>query len=114
MTSHPDLAPPGGAPAQLKTKAVRMSPTRRASGPPRPAGLIWLALATVYVVWGSTYLGIRIVTESLPAFGSAAVRFTVAAAIGAALLLVRRGPAALRLRRAQLGAVALVGVILIA
>jgi len=114
MTSHPDIAPPGGAPAQLKTKAVRMSPTRRATLPSRRAGLLWLALATVYVVWGSTYLGIRIVTESLPAFGSAALRFTLAAALGAAFLLVRRGPSALRLRPAQLGAVALVGATMIA
>jgi drug/metabolite transporter (DMT)-like permease len=54
------------------------------------------------------------VTESLPAFGSAALRFTLAAAIGAAFLLVRRGPAALRLLPAQLGAVAMVGAIMIA
>jgi drug/metabolite transporter (DMT)-like permease len=114
MTSHPDIAPPAGTPAQLKTKAGRMSPTRRAAFPSQRAGLVWLALATVYVVWGSTYLGIRIVTESLPAFGSAALRFTLAAAIGAAFLLVRRGPAALRLRPAQLGAVALVGATMIA
>jgi drug/metabolite transporter (DMT)-like permease len=54
------------------------------------------------------------VTESLPAFGSAALRFTLAASIGAAFLLVRRGPAGLRLGKAQLVAVALVGATMIA
>jgi drug/metabolite transporter (DMT)-like permease len=75
---------------------------------------VWLALATVYVVWGSTYLGIRIVTESLPAFGSAALRFAAAAVIVAAVLVIRRGPAALRVRPAQLAGAALVGTLLIA
>lgn len=46
----------------------------------RPA-LIWVGLAIVYVVWGSTYLGIRITVEKLPPFASAAARFAVAAAV---------------------------------
>ena len=44
---------------------------------PNPLAL-WLALAAVYVIWGSTYLAIRIVVEYLPAFGSAALRFGAA------------------------------------
>ena len=39
------------------------------------------ALMVVYVVWGSTYLGIRYVVESLPPFLSAGVRFVVAGAL---------------------------------
>lgn len=35
------------------------------------------AFAVVYVVWGSTYLGIRIMVEHLPPFLSAGVRFLV-------------------------------------
>ena len=32
-----------------------------------PRALVWGALATVYVVWSSTYLGIRVVVRSMPA-----------------------------------------------
>lgn len=49
-----------------------------------------LALATVYVIWGSTYLAIRVAVETLPPFLMAGTRFLVA---GAALLAfaIRRG-----------------------
>jgi drug/metabolite transporter (DMT)-like permease len=36
------------------------------------------ALLAVYVIWGSTYLGIRIVLESMPPFASASARFLLA------------------------------------
>jgi drug/metabolite transporter (DMT)-like permease len=61
------------------------------SDPPHPAKtLVFLAFAVIYVVWGSTYLAIRIVVETMPPFLSAAARFLVA---GGALLafLVWRG-----------------------
>lgn len=40
-----------------------------------------LAFAAVYVVWGSTYLAIRIVVESLPPALSAGIRFVVAGVV---------------------------------
>jgi drug/metabolite transporter (DMT)-like permease len=39
------------------------------------------ALATVYVVWGSTYLGIDIAIRSLPPFTMLAIRFAIAGAL---------------------------------
>jgi drug/metabolite transporter (DMT)-like permease len=39
---------------------------------------IWTALLIVYVVWGSTYLAIRIAIETLPGFSMAGVRFLLA------------------------------------
>jgi len=36
-----------------------------------------LALAAVYVIWGSTYLGIRFAIETLPPFAMAGVRFVI-------------------------------------
>src|SRR5262245_53034561 len=39
---------------------------------------IWTALLIVYVVWGSTYLAIRIAIETLPAFSMGGVRFLIA------------------------------------
>lgn len=50
--------------------------------PPRPSRLlIILAFAAIYVIWGSTYLGIRYAIETLPPFLMAATRFWIAGAI---------------------------------
>ncbi|PZF97312.1 EamA family transporter [Micromonospora deserti] len=68
----------------------------------------------VYVLWGSTYLGIRFAVESLPPLGSAAARFAAAGLVLAVVLRLRRGPGALRVERRQLGSAALVGVLLLA
>jgi drug/metabolite transporter (DMT)-like permease len=38
---------------------------------------IWMALAAVYLIWGSTYLAIRFTVETLPPFTSAAARFII-------------------------------------
>jgi drug/metabolite transporter (DMT)-like permease len=49
---------------------------------PAPSTLrVALALATVYVIWGSTYLAIAIAIESMPPFWMAGVRFVVAGAL---------------------------------
>jgi drug/metabolite transporter (DMT)-like permease len=42
---------------------------------------IWVALALVYVVWGSTYLGIDLAVRTIPPFPMAAARFLVAGAL---------------------------------
>ena len=39
---------------------------------------IGLALATIYLTWGSTYLAIRIAVETMPPFAMAALRFIIA------------------------------------
>ena len=39
---------------------------------------LWLALLTIYVIWGSTYLGIAVAIESVPPFLMAGFRFIVA------------------------------------
>lgn len=49
--------------------------------------LVLLCLGLVYVVWGSTYFGIKVAIETLPPLGMLAARFMVA---GALLLLVLR------------------------
>jgi drug/metabolite transporter (DMT)-like permease len=55
-------------------------------GSPSPRAYV-LAFATVYLVWGSTYLAIRVAVESMPPFALAAVRFALA---GALLMTVLR------------------------
>ncbi|MFF4649252.1 EamA family transporter [Streptomyces sp. NPDC001380] len=74
---------------------------------------MWAALAVVYVVWGSTYLGIRIVVETMPPFLSAAARFVTAGLLLAGLVAWRQGPAALRATPRQLASAALVGLLLL-
>src|SRR5262245_21175768 len=54
------------------------TPTAR----PRPGRLILvLAFATIYFVWGSTYVAMKFSIETLPPFSMAGTRFLVAALI---------------------------------
>ncbi|WP_175409113.1 EamA family transporter [Streptomyces sp. TRM64462] len=106
-TPAADAAPPASRPPE-GSAPVRPGPARRRIG-----GAVWAALAIVYVVWGSTYLGIRVVVETLPPFLSAGARFVVAGLVLAALLAWRQGPAALRVTRAQLASTAVVGLLLL-
>ncbi|MGK4579132.1 EamA family transporter [Kitasatospora sp. HPMI-4] len=105
---------------------VRLGTRRRVVGPKasasldRPArrpqsmsGMAWLALAVVYIVWGSTYLGIRIAVETLPPLLSAAARFITAGAMLIAVLAWRRGTAALYVTPRQLASAALIGLLLL-
>jgi len=48
--------------------------------PGRP-GAVWAALITVYIAWGSTFLAIRYVVETMPPFLTASVRFLIAGGI---------------------------------
>ena len=50
------------------------------SEPPRAARVV-LALAAVYLIWGSTYLAIRFAIETLPPLAMAGTRFVIAGAI---------------------------------
>ena len=84
-----------------------MAPSRRAS-----SLNVWLALGTVYVVWGSTYLAIAIAVETLPPLLYSGVRFTLAGLLLAAWLAFRRVD--LRISRSQLGGAAAVGMLMLA
>jgi drug/metabolite transporter (DMT)-like permease len=46
-----------------------------------PLFLILLAFAAVYLIWGSTYLGIRLATQTMPPFLMAGSRFVIAGAL---------------------------------
>ncbi|MBI2929930.1 MAG: drug/metabolite exporter YedA [Verrucomicrobia bacterium] len=48
------------------------------SNPASPRGLVLAAFATIYLVWGSTYLGIRFAVETIPPFLMGAGRFLIA------------------------------------
>ena len=36
---------------------------------------VWIALLALYIVWGSTYLGIKVAIETIPPFLHAGIRF---------------------------------------
>ncbi|MEU8838607.1 EamA family transporter [Streptomyces roseus] len=83
------------------------------SAPRAITGAVWTALGLVYVVWGSTYLAIRIVVQTMPPFLSAGARFIAAGLLLLGLVAWRYGPGALRATRGQVGSAALVGLLLL-
>lgn len=74
--------------------------------------MLWAALATIYVVWGSTYLAIRIMVETMPPLLAAGVRFAVAGAILWTVLRLRGGAERVRITRGQAIGAALAGTLL--
>ena len=68
------MAPPAG---RLTAPALTSSP----SSPSPSRSALLLAFATLYLVWGSTYLAIRIAVASLPPFAMGALRFGGAGAV---------------------------------
>ena len=70
-----------------------------------------IALWTVYLVWGSTYVAIKISVRTLPALLSAGFRFLLAGAL-LALILTLRGRS-IRVTRRELASSALLGIALL-
>jgi drug/metabolite transporter (DMT)-like permease len=73
---------------------------------------VWVALWVVYIVWGSTYLGIELASETMPGIFAAGIRFTIAGVLMLAFLAWRYGLPSLRVSRAALAACAVVGLLL--
>jgi len=87
--------------------------TSRVSSSMRRARVeLWVALWVVYLVWGSTYLGIKVAVRTLPPLLTAGTRFLAAAALLAAVLLVARR--SLRVVRREALSAAGLGVVLLA
>ena len=76
-------------------------------------GRVWLGLLTLYLVWGSTYLGIAIAVETIPPFLMAGVRFLTAGLILLAWSMAREGGAFVPPTRRQWRISAIVGSLLI-
>jgi drug/metabolite transporter (DMT)-like permease len=82
--------------------------------PPPQEMRVWAALGAIYLIWGSTYLAIRLMVETVPPALGAGVRFVLAGAIMMVALAARRGPGALRIPGRQLAWCAAVGTLLAA
>jgi drug/metabolite transporter (DMT)-like permease len=68
----------------------------------------WAALLVVWVVWGSTYLGIRVAVESMPPLLMAGTRYLVAGLIMLPMAVRRGWPS-----RAQWAGVVIVGTLML-
>lgn len=88
-------------------------PTPSPTAAPRGAP-IWIGMLTLYLVWGSTYLGIAIAVETIPPFLMAAVRFSLAGLILLTWSVAREGRAFTPPSRRELRDGAIVGTLLIA
>jgi drug/metabolite transporter (DMT)-like permease len=97
------------------SQATRTVRDQKGAGPARPASLVaWVCLLIVWVVWGSTYLFIRIGVETMPPLLMAAARNLVAGLIMFPLALRSRRVAGLRrTTRAEWLGCAIVGILLL-
>jgi drug/metabolite transporter (DMT)-like permease len=97
--SYPEAPPRSGAPLPCPVNAGRAAPMANRPGvssaavtstnlPPKRSTLI-LAFAAIYVIWGSTYLAIRVAVETMPPFLMAAARFLIAGSILLGVLKLR-------------------------
>ncbi len=78
--------------------------------PPPPLGWVIAAFAAVYVIWGSTYLAIRLAVETIPPFLMAGTRFLTAGTLLFAAIRLRGIPAP---RGREWGSAAIVGALLL-
>src|SRR5438034_8798624 len=74
--------------------------------------MVWASLATIYLVWGSTYLAIRVMVETMPPLLAAGARFGVAGAVFLAALVATGGRNRIRVGRRELAGAALLGLLL--
>ncbi len=90
-----------------------MAPTDIRGVTRAPGVQVWGPLVALWLIWGSTYLGIAVVGSTMPPMAANGVRFTVAALILAAGLVAFRGPRVLTISRRELRATATMGVSLL-
>lgn len=91
------------------TQTLEPEPTTKAA--PR-VGLVVGALVVVYIVWGSTYLGIRVVVTEAPPLQSMGLRYTCAAFVLGGILALRGGVRRLRVTRRELAGAGFLGLML--
>jgi drug/metabolite transporter (DMT)-like permease len=75
-----------------------------------PAWQVWAGLWTIYVIWGSTYLAIRIMVRTVPPLLGGGLRFALAGAGLLVFLRLRAGT--IRVTRRQLVSAAVIGTLL--
>jgi len=74
---------------------------------------LWAAMLTLYIVWGSTYLGIAVSIQTIPPFFMGAIRFAIAGTLLLAFELIRHRGELVWPSRRQWRDSAIVGVLLL-
>lgn len=74
------MAPSSSSAGTASSTPLPASPSLTEAAARPPLLLILLAFAAVYLIWGSTYLGIRLATDTMPPFLMAGSRFVLAGA----------------------------------
>ena len=92
--------------------SVRPGASAAQAPTPSHARRVWIALGIVYVAWGSTYIGIKVMDRTVPPLIGSAVRFIAAGLVMYGFLALRRR-ALPRVRVRELGSLALVSVLLL-
>jgi drug/metabolite transporter (DMT)-like permease len=77
-----------------------------------PPWKVWTALWIVYIVWGSTYLAIALMVETIPPLLGAGTRFIAVGLILLPILAFRQGASVWRPTRAELLSAGFVGLML--
>ena len=90
-----------------------MSPSPLSSGSVTSGAVLWVNLLIVWIVWGSTYIGILLATETIPPFLGMGSRFLVAFLIMLVLTGLLRGWSALRVTRREFASASFLGVALL-
>jgi drug/metabolite transporter (DMT)-like permease len=94
----------------IEAASARPLPASRAAV--APPWKVWTALWIVYIVWGSTYLAIALMVETIPPLLGAGARFVAVGMIILPILAIRRGVSVLRPRGPELLSAAFVGLML--
>lgn len=79
----------------------------------KPSLLPWLALITVWILWGSTYFGIQLAVDTIPPLLMAGVRFLIAGAALFAIVGPRHARGAHRPTKRHLRSVVLIAALLL-
>jgi len=75
--------------------------------------MTWLALWTVYIIWGSTYFAITYVIETLPPLLGMGIRFLLAGLILSFLVIVKSGVSEFKIPKPQIVTSGVMGFLLL-
>jgi len=96
------------------TQEQFVAPQEQSTQPAKTKGSRWgilLSLFALYIIWGSTYLGMRFALESFPPFLMAGIRFVIAGTLLYTFLRVRGTPTP---TRKQILGSTIIGILLLA
>jgi drug/metabolite transporter (DMT)-like permease len=77
------------------------------------SALTWIALWTVYVIWGSTYFAIAYVIETMPPLLSMGIRFLIAGILLTLIIGITRGFNEMNVPRVEISTSSILGFVLL-